>query len=97
MTLFTLHPTQHQSSAPGRRLPGSPHWGPDWAKAVRTLRAAVENATHHVSWRSRFTADQVGTEVIDLVNQLDDRALAVLHVLIGELAKQSKKRARWKW
>jgi hypothetical protein len=57
------------------------------------LRAAVENATHHAKWRSRFTPDQVGTEVIDLVNQLDDRALAVLHVLIGELAKQSKKRA----
>jgi hypothetical protein len=66
------------------------------------LRAAIENATHHVSWRcwslasngSRFTSDQVGTEVIDLVNQLDSRALAVLHVVIGELAKQTKKRAR---
>jgi hypothetical protein len=58
------------------------------------LRAAVENATHQARWQSRFTADQVGTEVIDLVNQLDDQALAVLHVVIGDLAKQSKKRAR---
>jgi hypothetical protein len=67
------------------------------------LRAAIENATHHASRRrwpppasneSRFTPDQVGTEVIDLVNQLDSRALAVLHVVIGELAKQSKKAAQ---
>jgi hypothetical protein len=58
------------------------------------LRAALENATRHARWPSRFTADQVGIEVIDLVNQLDDQALAVLHVVIGELAKQSKKRGQ---
>ena len=76
-----------------RRLPGSPHWGPDWKLAIRNLRAAVENAIQH-AWRLRFTPDAVGTEVIDLINQLDSRALAVLHVVIGELAKQSKKRDR---
>jgi hypothetical protein len=58
------------------------------------LRTAVGNAKHHAKRQSRFTADQVGTEVIDVVNQLDAQALAVLHVLIGELAKQSKKRDR---
>jgi len=38
--------------------------------------------------------DQVGTEVIDLVDQLDSQSLAVLRVVVGELAKQSKKRAQ---
>jgi hypothetical protein len=90
MTLLTSF--DHTSST-RRRLPGSPHWGGDWRLAVRNLRAAVENAIHHARWQSRFTTDQVGTEVIDLVEQLDGQALAVLHVLIGELAKQSKKRA----
>ena len=80
------------SSRP-RRLPGSPHWGRDWKFAVRNLRAAIENAAHHARWWcSRFTAHQVGDEVIDLVTQLDCESLAVLHIVIGELAKQSKKR-----
>jgi hypothetical protein len=57
------------------------------------LRAAVKNAIEQ-AWRSHFTADQVGTEVIDLVDQLDSQSLAVLRVVVGELAKQSKKRAQ---
>jgi hypothetical protein len=73
-----------------RRLPGSPHWGRDWQHAVRNLRAAVGNAHHHAKRRSHFTTDKVGVEVIDLIGQLDSRALPVLHVLIGELAKQSR-------
>jgi hypothetical protein len=56
------------------------------------LRAALDNAGHHARWRSRFDAHQVGDEVIDLVTQLDSQSLAVLHVVIGELAKQTKKR-----
>jgi hypothetical protein len=90
MVLIPLAP--EQSSRP-RRLPGAPHWGHDWKLAVRNLRTAVENAIHH-AWRLRFTANQVGDEVIDLITQLDSQSLAVLHVLIGELAKQSKKRNR---
>ena len=91
MSLFTLPSAQSQPSRV-RRLPGSPHWGRDWKFAVRNLRTAAENAVHHARWKSRFTAHQVGDEVIDLVTQLDGPALAVLHVVIGELAKQSKKR-----
>jgi hypothetical protein len=94
--------THPKLSTPQRRLPGSPHWGGDWTIAVRALRAALENATRHGRWwcwppvskGSRFTPDLVGTEVIDLVNQLDNQSLAVLHVVIGELVKLSKKQAQ---
>ena len=78
-------------SSRSRRLPGSPHWGGDWNRAVRVLRAAIENAVHQARWRSRFTSHQVGDEVIELITQLDGQTLAVLHVVIGELAKQAKK------
>jgi hypothetical protein len=88
MSLFTVHAPQPQLP---KRLPGSPHWGRAWTFAVHNLRAAVGNATHH-AWKSHFTAHQVGDEVIDLVTQLDGESLAVLRVVIGELAKQSKKR-----
>ena len=92
MSLFTLPPAQPQLP---KRFPGSPHWGRDWNLANRNLRAAIENAIEH-AWQLRFTPDQVGTEVTDLVcsRRLDSQALAVLHVVIGELAKQTKKRAR---
>jgi hypothetical protein len=47
--------------------------------------------------RQRFTADSVGGEVIDLIGQLDGFALAVVHVVIGELARQSKKGDHRSW
>ena len=90
MAFISLSPPDLSSRS--RRFPGSPHWGSDWRHAVLNLRAALNNATHHAYQRSRFTTHQVGDEVIDLVTQLDGQALAVLHVVIGELAKQSKKR-----
>jgi hypothetical protein len=49
---------------------------------------------YHSKKRSRFTADRVGMEVIDHVDHLDGRALPILHVLIGELVKQSKNGGR---
>jgi hypothetical protein len=39
----------------------------------------------------------VGSEVIDLISQLDGFALAVLHVVVGELARQSKKGDHRAW
>ena len=87
MSLFTVHAPQPQLP---KRLPGSPHWGGAWTLAVRNLRAAVENATHH-AWKSHFTAHQVGDEINELIPQLDNQGLAVLRVVIGELAKNSKK------
>jgi hypothetical protein len=59
---------------------------------VRNVRTAVENAAQHARRQSRFTPHQVGDEVIELVTSLDGPALAVLHIVIGELAKQSMKR-----
>ena len=81
-------PRTVQSSLSSSRLTSL---GGHWKLAVSNLRTAVGNAKHHAKKRSRFTADQVGTEVIEVVNQLDAQALAVLHVLIGELVRLSRK------
>ena len=93
MALISLAP---QPSHP-HRLPGSPHWGVPWKNAVSTLKAATKAAMCHARLRSRFTADSVGSEVIDLISQLDGFALAVLHVVVGELARQSKKGDHRAW
>jgi hypothetical protein len=77
-----------------QRLPGSPHWGGSWKHAVGTLRKATEGAAHHAKGRSRFTADSVGTEVIDHIGKLDSRALCVLHVVLGNLVRLSEKTHR---
>ena len=80
-----------QLSTHPRRLPSAPHWGGTWKFTVATLRAAIREAMCNARIRPQFTANRVGSEVIDLVDQLDGFALAVLHVVIGELARQSKK------
>jgi hypothetical protein len=96
MTLINIVPPQPQSMRQ-RRLPGSPHWGVPWKSAVTTLKAATKGAMCHARLQSRFTADSVGGEVIDLIGQLDGFALAVLHVVVGELARQSKKGEHRSW
>ena len=95
MSLISL-PTPQVSSRQ-HRLPGSPHWGGPWKAAVGSLRAAIKAAMYHARARARFHSDRVGSEVIDLVGQLDEFALAVLHVVIGELAKQSRKGDHRPW
>jgi hypothetical protein len=97
MSLFTLPSTQPQPFSRRSGLPGTPHWGVPWKNAVITLKAATRTAMCHARLRSRFTPDSVGGEVIDLVGQLDGFALAVLHVVIGELARQSKKGDHRSW
>jgi len=74
MTLATLFSTQPQPSN-RRRLPGSPHWGGSWQRAVGTLRKATEGAIYHARQHSGFTANQVGIEVIDHIDELNSRAL----------------------
>jgi hypothetical protein len=91
MSLFTLPSAQSQPSKRQRRLPSAPHWGGTWKFAVATLRAAIKGAMCNARIRPHFNADRVGSEVIDLVGQLDGFALVVLHVVIGELVRQSKK------
>src|SRR5262249_3260426 len=79
------------STYTARRLPRSPHRGRYWQRAVFHLQCAVGDAVEIARWGDpRFTADKVGAEVIDHSGELDSRALAVLHVLIGALVKQSK-------
>ena len=90
MTLINIVPPQAQPPNRRRHLPGSPHWGVAWRNAVGALKAATKAAMCHARMPSRFTTDSVGSEVIDLVGQLDGFALAVLHVVIGELVRQSK-------
>lgn len=95
MAYISLAP--QQSSQHRRRLPGSPHWGVPWKNAVTTLKAATKAAMCHARMRPRFTADSVGSEVIDLIGQLDGFALAVLWVVVGELVRQSKKGDHRTW
>ena len=97
MSLYTLPSAQLQLPNRRRRLPGSPHWGTPWKNAVGALKAATKAAMCHARLRSRFTADSVGSEVIDLIGQLDGFALAVLHVVVGELVRQSKKGDHRAW
>jgi hypothetical protein len=89
MLLLTL-PTPQLSNR-RQHLPGSPHWGPSWKRAVGTLRKATEGAIYHARPLSRFSADVVGTEIIDHIGELDSRALCVLYVMLGDLIRLSKK------
>jgi hypothetical protein len=58
---------------------------------VRQLRGAVEHTVATAKWGDpRFTPNKVGSEVIDLIDGLNSRALAVLHVVVGELVRQSQ-------
>jgi hypothetical protein len=95
MSLISL--ATPQVSSRRRRLPGSPHWGVPWKNAVTTLKAATKAAMCHARLRSRFTANSVGDEVIGLIGELDGFALAVLHVVVGELVRQTKKGDHRSW
>lgn len=90
---LTYISTPHLSTNRRRRsLPRSPKWGADWRHAVRNLRAAVEDAAPHAKWGvRRFTADRVGMTVLDHIDELNSRTLPILHVLVGELVRQSRK------
>ena len=89
MSLISLSP--HRLSSHGHRLPGSPHRGSAWRHARRNLHTAVQNAMHHANWRSQVTADGVGTELIDLVGEMNKPALEVLRTVAGDLVRESRK------
>jgi hypothetical protein len=89
MTLINLA-TPHLSSGQPR-LPGTAHRGPEWKSAVGILRTALQNAVTHVNWPSSVTADQIGMRVIDHINELDNRALRVLAIVLGILVRASRK------
>jgi hypothetical protein len=46
---------------------------------------------HHANWRSQVTADGVGTELIDLVGEMNKPALEVLRTVAGDLVRESRK------
>jgi hypothetical protein len=88
---MVLIPLAQQVSSRSHRGLGSPHWGGPWKRAVGTLRKAIEGAIYHAQDAARFNANQVGTKVIDHIGELDARALCVLHVVLGDLIRLSKK------
>jgi hypothetical protein len=79
------------STHPRRRLAGTAHRGPAWVSAVRVLRSAVQNALEHAGPHRSATADQVGTDVIDHIGELDERSLHVLAVTFGVLVRASQR------
>jgi|SRR6516165_7055028 hypothetical protein len=89
--------TAHSNAPVSSRqhLPGFPHWGGPWKVAVGILHKAIEGAVYHTQDASRFTVNQVGTEVIDHIGELDSRALCVLYVVLGDLIRLSKKGDHW--
>jgi hypothetical protein len=64
-----------------KRLTGTAHRGPHWVSAVHVLRAATQNAVGHAGWRKSATANRVGVDIIDRIDELDARTLHVLAVV----------------
>jgi hypothetical protein len=74
-----------------RRLTGTRHSGPEWTCAVGVLRSATHNALNHAGWRRSVTTDQVGTDIIDRIGELNGPALHVLAVVFGILVRASRR------
>jgi hypothetical protein len=89
MSLIALPDSQLQPAC--RKLPGTAHRGPEWKSAVSVLRAAIRNAVEQVDWTPSDTVNGVGTNIIDLIDELDSPSLHVLGVAFGILVRQSRK------
>jgi hypothetical protein len=79
------------STQPRRRLTGTAHRGPHWVHAVHVLRAATHNAVELAGWRRSTTAEQVGSDIIDHIGELDAKTLHVLAVVFGVLVRASRR------
>ena len=90
MTSTYTNGGRHTTTAKHRRLPGTKHKGPHWTSAAQCLKPAISNAVLHAGWRSSATAEQVGSEVIDRIFELDARALHVLQFTLGVLVRTSR-------
>lgn len=90
MTL-ALYTNGNPPSIHHHRLTGTAHRGPNWVSAVHVLRAATQNAVEHARWCRSATANQVGSNIIDRIEELDSKALHVLAVVFGILIKASHK------
>jgi hypothetical protein len=77
--------------SPTKRRPtaGTSHRGWPWVAAVHCLKAAAQNAHSHAD-PSPISADQVGGEIIDHINDLDNQSLRVLRVTLGILVRWSR-------
>lgn len=91
MTLAVYTNGNSPSTRLHRRLTGTAHRGPHWVHAVQVLRAALHNAVEHAGWRRSATADQVGSDIIDHIGELDAKALHVLAVVFGVLVRASRR------
>jgi hypothetical protein len=90
MTL-TVYTNSNSPSTHRRRLTGTAHRGPHWVNAVHILRSATQNATAHAERSRSATANQVGSDIIDRIGELDAKALHVLAVVFGILVRGSQR------
>lgn len=90
MTL-AVYTNNNPPSTHRRRLTGTAHRGPNWVNAVHVLRAAIQNAVEHAGWRRSATANQVGSDIIDRISELDVKALHVLAVVFAILVRTSRR------
>jgi hypothetical protein len=74
-----------------RKLVGTCHHGAHWTNAVHVLRAAIQNGVGHASPRRSATPDQVGSDIIDRIGELDARSLHVLALTFAMLVKASRR------
>jgi hypothetical protein len=75
---------------PRRRLTGTAHRGPHWINGARILRLALQGLREHAGWRRTATVDQIGTDIIDRIHELDDRSLHVLQFVFAVLVRASR-------
>ena len=94
MSLITAYNTNGGQDTTARKyrrpLPGTKHKGPHWTSAAQCLKPALTNALLHAGWRSSATAEQVGSEIVDRIFELDARALHVLQFTLGVLVRTSR-------
>jgi len=93
MTLGTYSNGPTPSTHPRRRpLVGTAHKGEHWVNALRILPIATQNAVQHAGhFRKCATPDQVGSFIIDHIDELDHKALHVLAVMFSDLVREARR------
>ena len=78
-----------------RRLTGcgTRHSSPAWTASARAVRAALVSARQHAPHKQAPSADFVAERAIDLAAELGARDRAVLAVVLGDLARLSRRDA----
>lgn len=89
---YTIHPrfaANQRPPRPGLRGLGTAHrGGPNWSLAVRSIRGVLLSAREHAP--PCATAETLADQLIDHIDELKPRDLAVLAAAFGILIKASK-------